>query len=366
MINSIVFPDTLVNMWNFANRQNSNNFSEDLYFISWNIIIKFLASHFVKNQLPGIDDYTVAEDEAKCFFIDLLQGSCPVHIRSYTNLIANARKYLARKNNPVQYELNSILHLAITDLEKLHRIERDAQSKNKNISKFTLLAIINTPENCKGTFQNYEKNKASIPNYSTKIRGGSVEHSKILSPSDARELVLQLLQAFGGWTKKTDLFTAMQNHVPEQFKIVSLTPLEEEDENLLENLGGVEDEYENDFEKIQVLRIASLTAERIWKRICSISNKVFCLYYLPKTISTVTEVKVDIKMDTLGKTSTVSDQNRKIATIVQDEMGTYMEDNEGYKSKSIKRTVVKILNVLGGNCTQCGYKPGIFSKEINC
>ena len=101
MINSIVFPDTLVNMWNFANRQNSNNFSEDLYFKSWNIIIKFLASHFVKNQLPGIDDYTVAEDEAKCFFIDLLQGSCPVHIRSYTNLIANARKYLARKNNQV-------------------------------------------------------------------------------------------------------------------------------------------------------------------------------------------------------------------------------------------------------------------------
>jgi hypothetical protein len=69
-------------------------------------------------------------------------------------------------------------------------------------------------------------------------------------------------------------------------------------------------------------------------------------------------------LEDIGASSTVSDQNRKISNIMQDEMKNYLNANEGDKSLAVRRTVRKILRSLCGSCTESGYNPGLYSLEI--
>ena len=354
----IIFPETLVNIWKYTHNENLPEFSNEQCGKVWQKLENILAGKF-KNNIPGIKNYQKAQEAARDFLVDFFQAACPAHINSMSALIANAKKYLARKNNPIQYELNEILHEAILDLEKQQLIERDERSRGHKISSNTWVALTGTSVACQASMIDYERNKQNVENFTTKLRNGSAEHSRILTPADAKALVLQLLKAFGGWTKKTDLFTAMQNHIPEQMKIVDIQARNEDEEVSLENIVAVEDDYMDEFDAMQINRIAGIAAERIWKRICEVSNKVFCLYYLPKTFS-----KCDVKLGDIGATSTVSDQNRRISNIVQDEMKSYLDANDGDKSQAVRRTVRKILRSLCGSCTESGYNPGLYSREI--
>lgn len=355
---AIDYPETLVNIWKYTHNEDLPEFSKEQCGKLWLKLENILAGNF-KDNIPGIKNYCEAQDAARDFLAAFFQAACPVHINSMSALIANAKKFLARKNNPVQYELNEILHEAILDLEKQQLIERDESSRGHKISSNTWVALTGTSVACQASMSDYEKNQQNVENFTTKLRNGSAEHSRILTPADAKSLVLQLLKAFGGWTKKTDLFTAMQNHIPEQMRIVDIQAGNEDNEVSLENIVAVEDDYMDEFDAMQINRIAGMAAERIWKRICEVSNKVFCLYYLPKTFT-----ECDVKLEDIGASSTVSDQNRKISNIVQDEMKNYLNANDGDKSLAIRHTVKKILRSLCGSCTESGYNPGLYSREI--
>ena len=351
----INYPDSLVNMWQYTHNEAPSEFTGELCGQVWEKLEAVLAGS-LKNNLPGIESYQDAKDAAQSFLVEMLKNACPYHIRNVSILVSNARKYLARKNNPVQYELNEILHEALNDLEKSGAIERDSASKNHRISNLTLFALAGTPNTKKSSLNDYENNKHIVGTFTTKLREGAPEHSRILTPTDARELVMQLLKAFGGWTNKAAIFKAMQNHIPDQMRIIP--GVEIEDEDIVNKPAPEDNDYMDDFSMMQINRISGIASERIWERICKISNKVFCLYYLPKTI-----FEKDVKMEALGKTSTVSDQNRKITLIVQDEIGNYLKENDGYESAAIKKTVKKIFKNLCGTCTESGYNPGLYSRE---
>ena len=357
----IHYPDTLVNVWKYTHNEASFEFTEELCGRVWEKLISVLAG-CLKNKVPGIESFQDAQDAAQGFLVEMLQSACPVHIRSVSILVSNAKKYLARRNNPVQYELNEILHEALNDLEKSGVIERDAASRNHWISNQTLFAVAGTPVAQKASLKDYENNRDTVGSFTTKLRSGSPEHSRILAPADAKELVMQLLKAFGGWTNKSDIFKAMQNHIPEQMRVISAHTMDDEDNDYLENIAAdPDDNYMDDFSAMQIKRISGIASERIWERICKISNEVFCLYYLPKNI-----LQKDVKMEAVGKTSTVSDQNKKFTRIVRDEIGNYLQENNGYESVLIKRTVNKIFRNLYGCCTESGYNPGLYSREVTC
>lgn len=354
----ITYPDTLVRIWKYMCQEDVPNFSGEICGSIWKCLEDQLAYRLHNSNIPGINCPEDAQDAARGFLVKVLcpDAPCPVFIRSFSVLVNNARKYLAKINSPVLYEANDILHEALLTLEKDNRIERDSASKGHRISAATAFAFSGTPTTQIASWSDYEKNKDTVPHFKTKI-WGTAEHTRILSPANAQDLVLQLLKAFGGWTEVAHLFKAMKNHIPEQLEFVNLSPAPETGNNPIENYAAPgEDPWMADFNKKQSMRLINETSTRIWKQICQISKAVFCCYYLPNTLS---GSKHGRKMQEFGKVSTVSDQNQKIEIIFQREIAYYMDYNDGYKSNAVKRTVLKIFSSLYGRCTDSGHNPGL-------
>ena len=335
-------------------------------------ILEFLAKVFPTNE-PQEDHQTAAwtcpnENACACYQFLIAGKTTPSYIRSSNMLISKAKKYLAEKNNPVQYEMNDILNEALHELKDNGEVEFDKVSADSNrLTKFSSVALKNTPEWKKASMDDYETNRGLVNTFSMKVRGNSPEKSRMLAPKDAVVLVRQLLTAFGGWVKKPDLLKAMKNHIPEQMQIVPEMPRNEDDDSAgkADNYADNHD-YIEDFDGKQAVRVIEVTKEKIWEEICKVSNKVFCLYYLPDL------AKLEVNMQDLGKTSTVHDQNEKIKGIMRRAIKspflfigneekklseTAKELCQGYKM-SIMRTIVgKIHKGLVGKCTESGHDP---------
>ena len=345
----IIYPQTLVLLWKYEHGMDVGDFNAEE---AWLSVIDVL-----KRSLPNQKDKY--DDVMFCLTTLLQDSSAPTCIRSRYSLIAKARQILARENNPVQYELDDILREALLKLEEQGVIERDEASKGHRISKSTLFAFKGTSTTKKASLEDYEKNKHTVQQFSSKIRGNSPEHTRILAPADALKLVEQLLKSFGGWVQKTDLLKVIKNHIPEQLTVVSLSGDSNEGLNLLENLPAEgEDDFIDEFDRLQAANIANSASNRIWERICAISDKVFCLYYLPGLSDN------NVSMKDIGNTSTVSDQNKKISTIVKDELKNYKDYNNSYKASAVEAALNKILANLFGKCTESGYNTPLYSNEV--
>ncbi|MBO5306975.1 MAG: hypothetical protein J6C40_03120 [Lentisphaeria bacterium] len=101
-------------------------------------------------------------------------------------------------------------------------------------------------------------------------------------------------------------------------------------------------------------------AERIWERVCKISDKVFCQYFLPK----IYDIKVT--QSSVGPSSTVSGQNQRIENIYADELKEYMVDRDKLETRDRKRMDCisdLILQKLDGKCTEKGMNPHLLSID---
>ena len=67
----------------------------------------------------------------------------PNHIASISFLVQQMRKFLAKKRNPVQYELNNILRNALLTLEKRGEVKREQGYRGEKITNKTRFALIN-------------------------------------------------------------------------------------------------------------------------------------------------------------------------------------------------------------------------------
>lgn len=360
----IKYPDTLVKMWQYSHGKNID-FSEQEYIFSWEEILRVLAT--ATENLPDIrmKDKKDAQQEGKNlaleFLIDLLQKKCPDNIYSESILKMECRRYLAQKRNPQQYELNKILNNALHKLEEEKKIQRDKDSIGKNICGLTLFALIDIPcDEEVRQFAHYEMNKENVSFYQTKIRANDPERSCIIQPLNAQALVLELLQAFGGWTKKSDLLHAMRNHIPDQLQFVQPDQNEgSEKNNSLENNSNEYDKsfiYEYDYKA--GLKKVSETSARIWERVCKISDKVFCLYTLPKRC-----YDAKVTLSSVGPTSTVGDQNDKISKILEVELYEWEYDKDDRCQASVNEIIRKILQNLEGRCTEKGMNPHLSSVD---
>lgn len=354
----IEYPETLVNLWKYTHQIKTPGFDESKAEEAADSVKKILISHFTGTE----------EDKQDCagdYYTQMITAAkAPVDVRSSTVMIARAKKYLAQKNNPVQYEMDDILREALLTLEKDGVIQRDKASQGHRISGMSFFAFKGTPDEKKSSMDVYEKNKHSVSNFTVKCRGDSPEHTRMLAPSDAVKLVKQLLTAFDGWVKKPDLLRAMKNHIPEQMQIISDAPLKDDDGNSGSRLANSPDPHDivdefDEFDRIQYLRIARTTSEKIWTRICAVSDKVFCLYSLPKLSG------IDVKMKDLGSTSTVSDQNEKFRKIMKEEIKYYWDFTGAYKGDIVKFALEKIFKNLYGRCTESGYNSPLYSGEMS-
>ena len=337
----IQYPQTLTKLWQYQHG---------------NAVLEFDANAAYQSLLATVQgafqSCSNKEDMAGDFLVHLWNGAIPVFIRSRSILIAQAKKFAAKQNNLVQYELNEILHDALITLEKQGIIERDSASVGHRISFLTSFAFKGTPVDKKGTVEDYGKNKGQVGFFCARIRNDDPEKTRLLAPKDAQLLIKQLLQAFGGWTKKTDLFYAMQNHIPPQMRMIavdnqfSVLSLQAEDDFY--------DAFDNEFDVMQATDEVESTRDNIWKKICDENReKVFCFYSLP------TFDGKEVRLKDIGKTSTISDQNTKIRSIMQDELKNYQNST----TPGEKAVVNKIFKELNGKCTDSGYDPDLYVQE---
>ena len=165
----------------------------------------------------------------------------------------------------------------------------------------------------------YEDACRSIPFYPREKRKTESE-GKILSPTEAEELVLALLQAAGGPILMSDLFQEARKHV----LLLSLADLDrpvradEEDAATLGDLLRDESEAQHlTWIDLEIMERESIPrSERIWTAVAQASLvRIFCGYYLPKKV-----YNEAVTLEDWGKTSTVGDQVKKIDSILRDEM----------------------------------------------
>ena len=352
------YPETLVKMWLYSKSSEEEIlFTEQNFADAWEQINGILKKE-IKN-LPNMSDESDCTDAANDFLVVLLRGKCPDNIKSESILKQECKKYLARKRNPQQYELNLILCEALRSLEKDGKIRRNKASEGKRISQHTSFVLSNLSEDCPvADISNYEYNRDTVSLYRTKIRANDPEHTRILAPLDAQKLILELLYAFGGWTRKGDLLKTMQNHIPEQLCIVQNVAGKDQEIDIENQEGENFSYYEYEFKAAMTKSYEA--AERIWERVCKISDKVFCLYFLPK----IYDIKVT--QSSLGASSTVSDQNQRIENIYADELKEYMVDRDKLETRDRKRMDCisdLILQKLDGKCTEKGMNPHLLSID---
>ena len=352
------FPDDLVYMWNSAhNVPDGTTLSSSEIADKWVAVQSLLSGFILKNRMPGIRSQQDAVDAANDYLCHLLSGICPENITSHSGLIANMRKYLAWKRNPVQYEMSQILYAALRTLEKEGMIKRDESSIGKHISGQTWFSLADSKNTGRAGRDDYELNRNKVPFYRTVIRANDPERSRIIPPASAQDLVLHLLDAFGGWTLIGDLLWAMQFHVPEQLKYVSpqADPDSSSEQDPIENLPDREAHsyiYEYDHEAIEM--IAGETVQRIWSRVSQINDKLFCLYFLPKCLPDAIAGAI---LEDFGPHSTAADQNERITKIMAEELSAYKFHSEvSIREQAAENAVLqKISSNLHQNCTEKGY-----------
>ncbi len=353
LFSKIKYPDTLVAMWNYVHG-NASILSDDKWEKNYNILQKKLRMFFRQKlqNIPGMNNENF-NDIANDFLVELFKvGSvCPSFITSSSVLFAQAAKFTAKKNNPAQYELHAILYNTLRKLEKNKKICRDKKSQKHRITQMTYFALPDTPADKKAEIDNYRNKKNTIPFYTTKLRNNNSEKSKIITPKDAEELVFKLMEAFDGWVPTNMLFNAMQNHVLEQLEIVHLQPMEDDDKDPILNFAAPdEDIVVDEFQKMQMQHIIVSTCNKIWTRISEVSVKVFCLYYVPGYYGQ------KVSMKDIGSTSTVSDQNKKIDSIIREEIKNYANAEDLNPSdKELTFCLKNIFRNLNKKCTESGY-----------
>ena len=114
-------------------------------------------------------------------------------------------------------------------------------------------------------------------------------------------------------------------------------------------------------------------SEQMWARICSEvteGDELFCLYFLPTRFKNFTTEKTPRKrQEYFGPTSTVSDKNKKLEMIWDEELTLVL----GNDVRKITRrgnyyahlTMKGVLMELNGRCTEIGYNPHLSFCEEN-
>lgn len=378
----IKYPDTLVEIWKRFNLQESNLTEEEVgeawCYISMQLTKE--AESFIKVHNGSIADVKDLVEEMLSDLMKIPLGQ--VEVKTYPNLVRDLRKMIAKKNNPAGYELNDIINTALRELEKAKMIVRDAASKGKRISSLTSFKLVGSPDR-DANVSDYEANASKIPMYWPKERGGSMEHSRIITPENARKLLLELLAVFNGWTSKGVLVSAALKHIPEDcmFKLESLP--EERDDTRTEderltimskrdedkncyNVDSINDFYEN-----QAQVIIEDKSIIIWNKACEISKvKFFCLYYIPEHFGNDDEKRT--VLEDFGKTSTMGDQNTRLKEMCDQELKAIDEIRGMQRVTGLQREYVKyILNgivlKLYRKCSENGYNPNLsyYESQMN-
>jgi hypothetical protein len=354
----ILYPETLVALWKYAHREDCGCSLAEIV-DAWETIKRRLAAKAAAIFQGRADEK--AGDRAKDFLVELLKKPLAAIEAKTTEafLFRDLRKYLVYKEDPAGYELHQIVREALRELEKSGEVIRDESSKGHGISNLTIFKLATAPERC-GTAEDYQHAAGTIPKYRPQSRKGSLEHSKILSPNNACDILLALLKAFNGWVSVLTLFQAVRKHIPADCLFRQIEIGEPE---ILEGMAStlVEDDEPGVFCESQVEMLIVEKSRSIWQEILRLNGtRLFCLYHLPKHYGKEGDAKPVLK--DFGATSTMGDLDKRIENFWRETLeviaGTRGYDRIGGAVKKAAEAVqTGIFLNLYRRCTENGYDP---------
>jgi hypothetical protein len=379
----IKYPDSLVEIWKvFPNAERTKEEEEHATLVFrklTTILYNKVTSHFgcesVSDKIYAVSDFLY------CGIIYNAENKvvrpCPVSIQSEQALVRRMKKFLAAKNNPVGYELNAILREAIIALEKEGKVER-CDVSGCTINSGTLFYLPGGSPDTPGTLANYQQKKNTIPVYRTEMRGTDWTKTRMISPSDAKKLILQILEAFGGAVRFDAIQQVAREHIPEQmWRIINESAMKsagdnDNDRSILENIPDQSQDDSNYIKKFYSKQVAEQivdnTSENIWRRITELEDgdRLFCLYFIPENFGESQDKKR--KLSDFGAPQTVSDRNKKIGKIWQEEHKLIKGVKgcsriTGLQRKAVLEVFDKIFKKLNRRCTENGYNPGLSSSS---
>ncbi len=325
----------------------------------WELIIEISAAHSSHVRNFGVHQSSSVEDLASEFLLHL-SNRAPLELKNIetkNHLSREYKRWITLQDAPANKELWSVLSEALLSLEKERKIERAPEFRKFNNSNHTRWYVKGNHGKTAKLLS--EDEVASIkPSIRAKKSG-----NKVLSPTEAKQWLLRLLQSASGEMLFKDIFDAVKPHL-ELLKLVPAEVLARDDGDEHSAPGKVVDklnpEQVTPYLELSIQEEIEFASENIWKRVGELTREigghlVLCCYWIPKNV-----FNKKVKLDQFGPHSSVKNVVEDITAV----MKKFMPLKE---SKCVNdadqiaclRIVNGIIERLSHNCSENGYCPAL-------
>jgi len=288
-------------------------------------------------------------------FIFHLRDKRKSNIQSAGHLSHELSKYLTQRDNPVSHEIWKFLSQALNELAKEGLAVRASDGANKQTVVWCLKDHTGKPS---AKPEEFFRLAAHLPVYYPKRKDG-----RLLSPSQAKELALKMLDLAGGPILMQDLHVEAVKHVipPLQFaQPIDESPSSGEEE------GAPSHELAD---RIPVHNLwfeeeASVRADKVWGQLNeSGDGEVLCIYFIPKHL-----LGRSVKQSELGSEQRVSEAVQRIREIFRDilELSPLLEERRdtanGVAQEFISNLLGRIMEILIDFCAEKSWDRNLGSK----
>jgi len=287
-----------------------------------------------------------AEELALDFLLDLRSsGNYAVATKQSIKLLMS--RFLTARDAPANHELWEIVSEVLRGLTKcrlVRRLDADLSEANTNWSRYSMFG----PERDSRPFDEaaFEEAVAKIP-WTCPRRQANTQTTRtprVLAPSMAKELILQLLEAAGAPILFKAIFEEVRKRVP-LYKEVPLTPDTDDQEAEGPPVPTADpDEYFWLYEE------SRRVTQRVWAGVeANGLHEVLCGYYLPKHVGGEKRTLQEI-----GKPQRVHEQVSKLKALLARELRIERcgPESDEFMYRALRRLTALVLDQLSEKCSE--------------
>jgi len=300
-----------------------------------------------KRILAGVESISEESHTLALEFIMHLRDKQKSNILSVYQVQHELKKYLTQRDSPVNYEVWKILSRALKNLEKEGIVERVAGESGVN-RQSTAWCLTQHATNSPAKLELFFDAAASLPVYHPARKDG-----RLLAPSQARELVVKMLELAGGAILMQDLHAeALKHVVPPMLFAQSLDEAPAADDGDAAPRREVADRA-----PVIGFMLEEEAVERaniVWDRLQeSGDGKVLCIYFIPRHL-----LGRSVKQSELGAPQRVSEAVSHIREVFQDvlDLSPLLEERreaaDGVANDPLSMLVSRMMEVLMKFCAE--------------
>lgn len=307
------------------------------------IAIKIARKHLDDKPTVSPPGYLDAEDLAGEFLL-VLRKKGNWLVRSESGLVTEYRRWVTRFSSPAHYELWETVSAALHELARAGtawRLDATAEEANKNDAIWTSVPGERGRQFCNLVdFENAARHVGSYPLPAARRQQGErTVKPKVISPKDAQELTLSLLNVAGGAIRLCDLIEEFKRHV---FVLV---------------IGPLVDPPEANVRTLHpgaIMRLFDLAYERaalVWAEVSEAeATDLLCNYFIANYVE-----ERRVSLDEFGDPRRVHERLQRVIGILRNRLALDVNEALDVESEEIdtnlhSRFVVEAMHNLREKC----------------